>query len=266
MDERLEILIMDYLSDALSAEDQQEWNKQIEAGNIRPEDIKEYQALMADIGKIRKAEPSEHLSRKFYTMLDEKTKGANRSTLLDQLASFLYQRGMSHGGLQAGYSMVILLIGLGLGYLLMGRNDKSEITALSGEVKEMKSMIMLNLLEKESPSARIKAVSLTQNMTDVDDEIINALFSTLTNDNNTNVRLEALDALVRYSDRPSVRVGLIKSLAEQNNPLVQLGLADIMVLFQDKSAKEALEGMLEGKELTEDVRVVIKERLNSINI
>jgi hypothetical protein len=266
MDERLEILMMDYLSDTLSGEDQQEWDKQIAAGNIGPEDIKEYQALMGDIGKIRKAEPSEHLSRKFYMMLDEKIKGANRSTILDQLANFLYQRGMSHGGLQAGYSMVILLIGLGMGYILLARNDKTEITALSGEVKEMKSMMMLNLLEKESPSARIKAVGLTQNMAEVDDEIINALFSTLTNDNNTNVRLEALDALVRYSNRPMVRIGLIKSLAEQTNPLVQLGLADIMVLFQDKNAKEALEGMLKSKELTEDVRVVIKERLNSINI
>jgi HEAT repeat protein len=218
------------------------------------------------MGNINQDQSSEHLSRNFYTMLDEKIQGANRSTLLDQLASFLYQRGMSHGGLQAGYSMIILLIGLGLGYLLMGKSDKSEITALSSEVKEMKSMMMLNLLEKESPSARIKAVSLTQNMAEVDEEIINALFSTLTNDNNTNVRLEALDALVRYSNRPTVRVGLIKSLAEQTNPLVQLGLADIMVLFQDKNAKEALEGILKSKELTEDVRMVIKERLNSINI
>ena len=266
MDERLEILIMDYLSGTLSAEDQKEWDKQLEAGNIKPEDIKVYQALMSDMDKIGNAGPSEHLSKKFYTMLDEKIRSTNRSTILDQLASFLYQRGMSHGGLQAGYSMVILLIGLGLGYLFMGKSDKSEINALSSEVKEMKSMIMLSLLEKESPSARIKAVSLTQSMTEVDDEIIAALFSTLTNDNNTNVRLEALDALVRYSNRPSVRVGLIKSLAEQNNPLVQLGLADIMVLFQDENAKEALEGILESKDLTEDVRVVIKERLNSINI
>ena len=266
MDERHEILIMDYLSNTLSAEDQQVWEKEIAAGKIKPEDIKAYQTLMNNVGRINQDEPSDQLSRNFYTMLDRQIKGANRSTILDQLANFLYQRGMSYGGLQAGYSMVILLIGLALGYIFMGKNDKIEITALSSEVKEMKSMIMLSLLEKESPSARIKAVSLTQNMVDVDDEIINALFSTLTNDNSTNVRLEALDALVRYSDRPSVRIGLIKSLAEQNNPLVQLGLADIMVLFQDKSAKEALEGMLKNQDMTDDVRVVIKERLNSINI
>ncbi len=266
MDERLEILIMDYLAGTLSAEDQQEWDKQLEAGNIKPEDIKVYQALMSDMGKIGSTGPSEHLSKKFYTMLDEQIRSSNRSTILDQLASFLYQRGLSRGGLQAGYSLIILLIGLGTGYMLLGKSDKTEITALSSEVKEMKSMIMLNLLEKESPTARIKAVTLTQNMVDVDDEIINALFSTLTNDNNTNVRLEALDALVRYSDRPMVRVGLIESLAAQNNPLVQLGLADIMVLLQDKKAKDALQTMLESKDLTEDVREVIKERLNSINI
>ena len=266
MDEKLEILIMDYLSNSLSAEDQKEWEKQIAAGNIKPEDIKQYQAIYDDMGKINREEPSENLSKKFYIELNEKIKGSNSTTILDQLANFFNQQGMSYGGLQAGYSMVLLLTGIGAGYLLMGKSDKTEITALSSEVKEMKSMIMLNLLEKESPSARIKAVGLTQNMVDVDDEIIKALFSTLTNDNNTNVRLEALDALVRYSDRAWVRVGLIKSIAEQNSPLVQLGLADIMVLFQDKKAKEALENMLEGNELTEDVRVVIKERLNSIII
>ncbi len=266
MDERLEILIMDYLSDKLSADDQLEWDKQVAAGNINPEDIKAYQALMSDMDNIKQPEPSENLSKKFYTHLDQQIKHLNRTTVLDQLASFLYQRGLSRGGMQAGYSLIILLVGLATGYLLMNGGDKSEITALSTEVKEMKSMMMLNLLEKESPSARIKAVSLTQNMKDVDNEIINALFNTLTHDNNTNVRLEALDALVRYSDRPLVRVGLIESLALQNNPLVQLGLADIMVLLQDKQAKEALEGMLDSADLTEDVREVLKERINSINI
>ena len=266
MDERLEILIMDFLSDQLSVRDQQEWDKQIAAGNIKIEDIKAYQALMGDMDNVQVPELSEDFSKKFYSHLDQQIKNVNRTTVLDQLASYLYQIGLSRGGMQAAYSLVILLIGLGTGYLLMNGNDKTEITALSTEVMEMKSMMMLSLLEKESPSARIKAVSLTQDMKDVDSEIINALFHTLAHDNNTNVRLEALDALVRYSDRPLVRVGLIESLAEQDNPLVQLGLADIMVLLQDGQAKEALEGILNSDDLTEDVREVIKERLNSINI
>jgi hypothetical protein len=266
MDERLEILIMDYLSDKLSVSDQQEWNKEIAAGNIKPEDIKAYQSLMSGMENIKVPEVSENLSKKFYTHLNQQIKSVNRTTVLDQVASYLYQLGLSRGGIQAAYSLVILLIGLGAGYLMMNDNDKTEISALSTEMKEMKSMMMLSLLEKESPSARIKAVSLTQNMKDVDNEIINALFHTLSHDNNTNVRLEALDALVRYSDRPLVRVGLIESLAEQDNPLVQLGLADIMVLLQDKQAKAALEGILNNDDLTEDVREVIKERLNSINI
>ena len=133
MDERLEILIMDYLSGTLSADDQLEWDKQLEAGNIKPEDIKVYQALMGDMDKINQSGPSENISKKFYTMLDEKIRSTNRSTILDQLASFLYQRGLSRGGLQAGYSLVILLLGLGTGYLLLGKSDKTEITALSSE-------------------------------------------------------------------------------------------------------------------------------------
>jgi len=266
MEERIERLIMDYLSDTLSTEDRIEWNEKLEAGLIKQEDIDIYQTLFIDLDKIDQPEASESLSKNFYGMLDEKIMRAKKSTILDQIEAFLTNQGWSRGGLQAAYTFVVLLAGLAAGYLFMGKSDKTEITALSSEVKEMKAMMMLNLLEKESPSARIKAVSLTENMQDVDEEIINALFSTLTNDNNTNVRLEALDALVRYTDRPSVRVGLIESLADQSSPLVQLGLADIMVLLQNKNAKEALEKMLENKDLTEDVREVMKERLNSINI
>ena len=53
MDERLEILIMDYLSDKLSVSDQQEWDKEVAAGNIKPEDIKAYQALMSGMENIK---------------------------------------------------------------------------------------------------------------------------------------------------------------------------------------------------------------------
>ena len=265
MEEQKELLIMSYLSGSLSAEDQLAWDKAVEEGSINLEDIEAYKSVMQKLDDIKDPEPSAALSTKFYEMLEGKVENSNGSTFLDQLSSYFLSQGLSRGGLQAGYSLVILLFGLATGYLLIGRDDKSELVALSNEVMEMKSMMMMTYLQKDSPSERIKAVGLTREMTNVDDEIINALFSTLTNDNSTNVRLEALDALVRYSNRPEVRVGLIESLAKQNKPLVQLALADIMLLLQDQKANKALEQLLNSSDVLEDVKQNIEEKINQSN-
>jgi len=265
MEEQKELLIMNFLSGSLSDEDQAKWDQAMEDGSINLEDIEGYKAIMLKMDDIKDEEPSTEMSNRFYKMLEKKIDINSSITFLDQLSSYFLIKGLSRGGLQAGYSVAILLIGLATGYLLIGRNDKTEILALSNEVMEMKSLIMRSYLEKDSPSERIKAVSLTREMTNVDDTIINALFSTLTNDNNTNVRLEALDALVRYSNRPEVRVGLIEALAMQSKPLVQLALAEIMLLLQDQKANKALEEMLKSKDVLEDVKHSIEEKINQSN-
>ncbi len=126
--------------------------------------------------------------------------------------------------------------------------------------------MMLSMLEKESPSDRIKAVSMTKKMAAVDDQVIEALFATLNNDQNNNVRLEALDALVRYAYQPKVRTKLIESLEKQVSPLVQLALADIMVLLQDKNAKRALEDLVNNDDTPDDIKSLIEERIKEINI
>lgn len=266
MEDRFEQLIMDYLNGSLSEEDRKEWDRQVELGNIDPEEVELFRSINSGMEELTDEQASEKLSDNFYKMLDEHTRAVNKTTLLDQLATSLSQLGFSRGGLQAGYSFIILLIGLSFGYLLIGKDDRSEISTLSAEVRQMKSMMMMSLLEKESPSARIKAVSLTHEMDVVDREIIEALFTTLNTDENTNVRMEALDALVRYSDQAFVRIGLIGSLEKQDRPLIQLALADIMVLLQDKKAKEALKNLLDKDELPEDVRDGIQQRLDKINI
>ncbi len=129
----------------------------------------------------------------------------------------------------------------------------------------MKSM-MMSLLEKESPSERIKAVSLAQEMAAIDDKIIDALFKTLNHDANANVRLEALDALVRYASMAGVRSRLIESLQYQQSPLVQLALADIMVLLQDEEARRALQDLANDQETTDEVKLQIEDRIKAISL
>ena len=266
MNDRIEALIIDFLNGTLSVEDKEEWHRLLDEGRISEAEIEEYQELFGNLDAIGNREPSPQMTDGFYTRLNEQINRTTRYTILDQLAGFFDQKGFSRGGLQAAYTLVVLVLGLGVGYLLIGRNDQSELSSLSNEVQEMKAIMMLSMLEKESPSDRIKAVSMTKKMAAVDDQVIEALFATLNNDQNNNVRLEALDALVRYAYQPKVRTKLIESLEKQVSPLVQLALADIMVLLQDKNAKRALEDLVNNDDTPDDIKSLIEERIKEINI
>jgi hypothetical protein len=266
MNDRIEELIVDYLNGTLSAEDQSEWDQLVGDGIIKLEEVEDYRTLYEALDQVGAKEPSQGMSENFYAMLNEKTSATGRMTILDQLISFLSQKGLSRGGLQAAYSLTVLVVGFGLGYLLIGRNDQAELSSLTDEVQEMKAMMMLTMLEKDSPSERIKAVTMTKNMAAVDDQIVDALFVTLNNDQNNNVRLEALEALVRYAYQPKVRTRLIGSLAKQQSPLVQLALADVMVILQDKEAKRALEEVANDQDTPDDIKELIQDRIDEIKI
>ena len=81
------------------------------------------------------------------------------------------------------------------------------MSALTHEVGELKEMVMLSLLEKESASDRLRAVSLTSEMNQVSDNVSKALFMTLNSDPNVNVRLAALEALIPFVSQGGVREG-----------------------------------------------------------
>src|SRR5450759_1172777 len=141
------------------------------------------------------------------------------------------------------FAFGILLVAAGLitGYLLHqpGQSTISydrQIVALSSQVSDMKQLMMLSLLQDPSASQRIRAVAYTDEMSNVDLKVIDALFTTLNVDPNVNVRLAALEALVKLSDKPQVREGLVRSISLQESPLMQSAIADVMVKLREKSA------------------------------
>ena len=83
----------------------------------------------------------------------------------------------------------------------------------------------------------------------IDLDIINAMFKTLQNDPNTNVRLAALDALERFVNEPLVRKGLISCLEMQDDPVVQIALINRLAKLREDGAKAAIQ------KLTEDPKV-----------
>ncbi len=86
-----------------------------------------------------------------------------------------------------------------------------KLAGLSGEVRELKETLVLTMMEQTSTVERIKAVNMVAEFETADLRIIENLLKILDTDNNDNVRLLALEALVRYAGNEEVRKGLCKA-------------------------------------------------------
>lgn len=91
--------------------------------------------------------------------------------------------------------------------------------------------------------------------------MIDALLATLNNDPNVNVRLSTLDALTHLANHPEVRQGLIQSISQQDSPLMQLAIADLMLKLQEKRSVSQLKELLKQKNLDHSVRDKISQTI-----
>jgi hypothetical protein len=226
----------------------------IEEGRV---DLTQLHMLASLDEQLRKAEvpaPSMRLDEQFYQALaHEKRKLNPGSRFSFSDPGFLFPR--------LAFSLVLVLAGFAVGFFLQTSGSKKEVSQLTQEVTELKEMMMLSLLEKESASQRIKAVNLTSEMDQVSDKVTNALFTTLNQDENVNVRLAALEALKPYVKQSAVRMRLVESITLQDSPLVQVALAELMAAIQEKKSVEALKQLLESDKTPKEVKTKISESL-----
>ena len=135
----------------------------------------------------------------------------------------------------------------------------SQVQALSEQLREMRQMMMLSLLQNPSASERMRAASYASESRTISPDILAALLTTLNNDPNVNVRLTTLDALTQYARNAAVREGLIQSILQQESPLMQAALADVMLKLQEKRAVPSFKKLLQEKGLNDMVRSKIEQ-------
>lgn len=173
-------------------------------------------------------------------------------------------------GMQLAYTIVLVVIGLGFGYLINRQNpdsayaNKQEVAGLTNDIRDMKKMMMLALLENPSASERIRGVSFTTQIKSANKEVIDALLYTLDNDENVNVRLVTLEALAQYSGDASVREGLVQSIGKQDSPLLQSAMADMMLKLREKRSVESFKKLLQQKDLDNSIRGKIEQTITKL--
>src|SRR6185312_8400771 len=155
--------------------------------------------------------------------------------------------------LQGCAALLVLLVGI-----QVGRGIKPppspEVHELSQEVRDLRQMVTLSLMQQQSASERLKGVSWSNQLDRPGDEVVTALIDTLMHDSNVNVRLASIDALKRFADRDAVREAAVHALGTQKSPLVQMALIDFVVETREHSALETLRKLSMDSTVNEAVR------------
>jgi hypothetical protein len=226
----------------------------IEEGTVELTQLRELSKLDDQIVKTEMPSPSLQVDDAFYSMLaDEKRK--------QRKGSFSFQIDWSVLLPRLGFATLLIVAGFAGGYFLQRPAINPEVKLLTQEVSDLKEMMMLSLLEKESATDRLRAVSLTSDMTSVSDKVTEALFKTLNNDNNVNVRLAALEAIKPYVKDSNVRKQLVLSIGQQDSPLVQVELAQLMVIIQEKKSVKELQKLMDSERTPKEIKSKIKESI-----
>lgn len=144
----------------------------------------------------------------------------------------------------AGFSL--LVVGVLAGWVI-GNQDtsKQDVAALRQDINEMKNLVTLSQLRKESASDRIMATYEFKKLDSANDEILDALINTFNNDDNANVKNAAAEALYKFGNHDKVRKAFINGMTKQTDPLLQIKLIDMLVGLNEKRALPKLQEMMQ---------------------
>ncbi len=220
-------------------------------------ELENLEALWNKLGELPGAQPDTNMRARFQVMLDAYDAGLAAPAVRVKRGGAAWIRSLLRPSfaLQFGCALVLLVLGGLVGHLLPFRNgDAGEMSQLREEIHNMRELVAISLLQQDSATGRLQGVSWSRLVPQPDNRILDALVAALDHDPSVNVRLAAVDALYRFSDRPAARQGLMEALLKQNSPLVQIALIDTMVELREKQSADVLRKLSSDKNVDQVVR------------
>ncbi len=250
----MEETIQKYLEGTLSEKALKEFEAALKNSESLQQEVKDYQALFEAFTQEAPTQPSDRLAKNFEKMLQEEKDNQVKVVSLNTPRKnnrFQWMR-------------VAASIALLIGVFFFGRYSGKEamnptLVEAQEEALAYKEATLISLLGNESASKRIQGVQLAEEFDTPDQDIVAALGEKMLRDNNTNVRLTAMEALAKFSYSEQVKTLFIEALETEENPSVQVALIEILGQLQEKKAIEPLKRLLEK----EETQPFIKKEINN---
>lgn len=215
--------------------------------------------LWQELGELEVPAPSPAMKANFHQMLSEMT--AATAEKKPRLAFDEWQwKGFN---LKWGMLAGVFILGILLGGLIFrpasGREIVKDETVKSAKENDNYAA----LTSASSAIERLTAIQSTKEMEHLDQKIVDALFQVLIQDNNVNVRLSAIEAMVDFADNAKVKENLIRAIPYQTSPLIQLTLAEIALALDDQHAIDEIKQLLKNGQVEIEVKMKLEETLET---
>jgi hypothetical protein len=265
-EETIEMLVLEYISGGLEADREEVLRSLLSKHGYEIEELNRLRQIYKHLDDVPIPPVGEKMTESFYHMLEAcKREQSEKSSHFRQLRLRLNGPHYKKFLAKAACGIILLFLGWLIGFRQISNERYEErLDLMSSEIREMKGMMALALLQQSSANERIRAIHQIKTSGFVDERMIALLVDTLRHDSNVNVRLVAVDALAACADESIARDGLVQSLNQQESPLVQLALTDALVRLKAKQAVEHFQRLLQRKDLNDVVRARINDSLKML--
>ena len=238
----------------------------------------EYESLSSlwnSLGVLPEEHPGPQMRDRFNAMLAAYEQGlrhrSTRASVLDAIDTFVAKLWPRRPAVQFGIALLMLVIGGVVGSRIDRTGEpatnpgtKLEIAQLHGEVRAIRGMLAISLMQQQSASDRLKGVSMGSQIVEKDPRVTQSLLDALRYDPSVNVRLAALDALSGAMDESDVRKTLVNTLSTQSSPLVQLAMVELVVESREKGALDTFNKMKNDPKVNKAVRTRIQQGIQQL--
>jgi hypothetical protein len=269
----VQAVMIDYLDRAVDAETGAAMRAHLINCEQCRKEVDQMREMLLTMADQEMRQPGQGLRENFHVMLQSELNMETADDLLRRPREGKEEKAGIKGriGWMTAAACILLFGGIWIGSMLGSRkalnvpsNVPEQLGAMQKEMKEMKEAMLFSLIDNESASQRIKAVSYTEEMSNPDQKVIQVLVSTLNHDKNVNVRLAALYSLGSFADSRVVRDSLVTSLPKQTEPLIQVMLINLLAERKDNRAIAPIRDIISNKNTLPAVKDAAQKSLRTM--
>lgn len=133
---------------------------------------------------------------------------------------------------------------------IVGIRNPEQQNYVGNKLDAERAMVIELMNNQESASSRLQGIALAKNISAFDERLIHLLYEKAVSDENTNVRLAAVETLAEQNENPAIAEKIQQVFIQQDDPMVQ---KELIMMFASQKITEL------SSEVNEKLRVLAQD-------